>query len=139
MREKRYLFPILMGFIMTVLMSFVNSGTIVFPDILWMILIQAIVALIASLIFPAGMIGVRLSKKYFPQLGRIGTLLVSTILPAVFFTAVNSISGLLLMRGYPRDFWSVYFITLPLYTLYGYIVSLVVDVLLDWILKTHEA
>lgn len=76
MREKRYLFPILMGFVMTVLMSFVNSGTIVFPDILWMILIQVIVALIASLIFPAGMIGVRLTKKYFPQLGRIGTLLV---------------------------------------------------------------
>ncbi|MCD1146542.1 hypothetical protein LQU94_00235 [Peptoniphilus sp. KCTC 25270] len=70
---------------MSNVMLIVNTGRIVFPIIIMTMLLQAVVASIASLIFPAGTIGARLTKKYFPKLGNLGRLLVSSILPAVFF------------------------------------------------------
>lgn len=135
MKYKRYIFPVLMGFIMSNVMSIVNTGRIIFPEIIIMMLIQAVVSSMASLIFPAGMVGDRLTKKYFPKLGKIVHLLVSSILPAVFFTVIMSITGLLKMKGYSTDFWTIYFVSLPSSMFYGYIVSIILNVVIDKLLS----
>lgn len=135
MKYKRYIFPVLMGFTMSNIMSMVNTGRILFPDILKMMLLQAAVASAASLVFPAGMIGARLTKKYFPKLRKAGFLFVSSVLPAVFFTAVMSLSGMLVMKGYSEGFWKMYFSSFPLFLLYGYCVSIILNVIIDKLLS----
>ena len=65
MKYKRYIFPILMGSTMSCIMSQMNTGKIVFPSILLMMLLQSIVASIASLIFPAGLIGAKVTEKLY--------------------------------------------------------------------------
>ncbi|HHK1080505.1 TPA: hypothetical protein ACQOA9_001896, partial [Streptococcus pyogenes] len=65
MKYKRYIFPILMGSTMSCIMSQMNTGKIVFPSILAMMLLQSIVASIASLIFPAGLIGAKVTEKLY--------------------------------------------------------------------------
>ncbi len=138
MKFKRYIFPVLMGASMSNIMSLVNIGRIIFPNILIMMLLQATVASVSSLIFPAGIYGAKWTKKLFPQLSYIPFLLVSSIIPAIFFTAVMSISGLLKMKGYSNEFWTTYFSSLPLFSLYGYAVSLVWNILLDQIVKPRR-
>lgn len=131
MKYKRYIFPILMGFTMSNVMSLVNTGSIKFPNIIVMMLLQATVASIASIIFPAGIVGDKLTRKYLPKLSEIGFLLVSSILPAIFFTSVMSIPGLLIMKGYSDVFWRIYLNSLPLFILYGYVVSVIMNVIID--------
>ncbi len=135
MKYKRYIFPVLMGATMSNIMSLVNTGKIMFPAIIVMMLLQAIVASVASFIFPAGMVGANLTKKFFPKLRYMMFLIISSIIPAVFFTAIMSISGLLRMKGYSDDFWNIYFSSLPLNLFYGYVVSIVWNIILDKILK----
>ena len=135
MKYKRYIFPILMGFTMSYIMSLVNTGHIKFPAILIMMLLQATVASIASLIFPAGLVGAKLTKRYLPKLKSIGFLLVSSILPAIYFTAIMSITGLLRMKGYSDTFWVTYFKSLPIFTMYGYGVSMLWNLVLDKLLQ----
>jgi small-conductance mechanosensitive channel len=84
MKYKRYIFPVLMGFTMSNIMLLANTGKIIFPAILIMMILQAVVASVASLVFPAGLIGAKMTKKLFPRLNSIGFLLVSSILPAIF-------------------------------------------------------
>lgn len=135
MKKKRYIFPILMGVTMSNIMSLINTGKIVFPTILEMMLLQATVASIASLIFPAGMAGAKLTNKFFPKFHYILFLLISSIIPAIYFTAIMSVSGLLKMKGYSNDFWNTYFLSLPKYTVFGYIVSILWNIILDKILR----
>lgn len=140
MKYKRYIFPVLMGATMSNIMSLVNTGKIVFPAIIVMMLLQATVASVASLIYPAGMVGANLTEKFFPKIHYIMFLIISSIIPAIYFTAIMSISGLLKMKGYSNDFWNTYFSSLPIYILYGYVVSFIWNILLDKILKSgrHE-
>ena len=138
MKYKRYIFPILMGATMSNIMSLVNTGKIVFPKILIMMLLQAIVASLASFVFPVGEIGAKITKKIFPNLNNIAFLVVSSILPSIYFTAILSISGLLSTRGYTTDFWDVYFSSLPMFVLYGYAVSIVWNIVLNKILKERN-
>lgn len=135
MKIKRYIFPVLMGATMSNIMSLINTGTIVFPNILVMMLVQATVASLASLIFPAGVVGAQMTRKHFPQLSYGGFLLVSSILPAFYFTAILSMSGLLRMHGYGGGFWMLYGQMLPLNIACGYGVSLVWNVIMDSMLK----
>lgn len=104
MRYKRYIFPVLMGFTMSNIMFLVNTGKIMFSVNIIMMILQAVVASIASLVFPAGLIGAKMTKKLFPRHNRIGFLLVSSILPAIYFTSILSITGLLRMKGYSEGF-----------------------------------
>ena len=67
MKYKRYLFPILMGSTMSCIMSQMNTGKIVFPSILVMMLLQSTVASIASLVFPAGLIGAKLTDRLYTE------------------------------------------------------------------------
>lgn len=138
MKYKRYIFPILMGATMSNIMSLVNTGKIMFPAIIVMMLLQATVASLASLIFPAGMVGANLTEKFFPKMRYIIFLIISSIIPAIYFTAIMSISGLLKMKGYSNDFWNIYFSSLPTYILYGYVVSFIWNILLDKILKSRR-
>lgn len=124
MKYKRYIFPILMGASMSNIMSLVNTGRIEFPAIIIMMLLQSTIASLASFIFPAGIIGANLTNTLFPKTNSIMFLILSSIIPAIYFTAIMSISGLLKTKGYSNDFWSVYFFSLPVYTIYGYIVSI---------------
>lgn len=135
MKYKRYIFPVLMGVTMSNIMSLVNTGKIMFPAIVVMMLLQATVASVASLIFPAGMVGANLTQKLFPKIHHMMFLIISPIIPAIYFTAIMSISGLLKMKGYSNDFWNIYFSSLPIYILYGYVVSFIWNILLDKILK----
>ena len=136
MKYKRYIFPVLMGATMSNIMSLVSTGKIVFPAIIVMMLLQATVASVASLIFPAGMVGANLTKKFFPKIHNIMFPIISSIIPAIYFTAIMSISGLLKMKGYSNDFWNIYFSSLPIFILYGYVVSIIWNILLDKILKS---
>jgi|GEM_PF-1379586 len=138
MKYKRYIFPILMGMTMSIIMSFVNTGRIIFPSIIFMMLLQATVASISSLIFPAGIVGGKITSKIFHKLSYIIFLLVSSILPAIYFTAIMSISGLLRMKGYSDKFWDIYFSSLPVYALYGYVVSIFLNIILDKLLCSRK-
>lgn len=138
MKYKRYIFPVLMGMIMSNIMSLVNMGKIVFPAIFVMMIIQSVISSIASLICPAGQIGVKITKKLFPKSHYITFLLVSSIFPAVYFTSIMSISGLLRMKGYSADFWHIYFSSLPVYTIYGYTVSIFLNLILDKLLNAKR-
>lgn len=138
MKYKRYIFPVLMGMIMSNIMSLVNTGKIVFPAIFAMMIIQSVISSIAALIFPAGLAGAKITKKLFPDLQYVTFLFVSSILPAIYFTAIMSISGLLRMKGYSADFWHIYFSSLPVYTIYGYTVSIVLNLILDKLLNAKR-
>ncbi len=138
MKYKRYIFPVLMGMIMSNIMSLLNTGKIVFPAIFAMMIIQSVISSIAALIFPAGLAGAKITKKLFPDLQYVTFLFVSSILPAIYFTAIMSISGLLRMKGYSADFWHIYFSSLPVYTIYGYTVSIVLNLILDKLLNAKR-
>lgn len=134
MKYKRYIFPILMGAVMSNIMQVVNIGRIIFPMIFLLMLIQATVASIASLIFPAGLVGAKITKKTLPNASYIVSLLISSVLSAVYFTAILTISGLLFMKGYSADFWNIYFSRVPVYIIYGYVVSIILNIILDKLL-----
>ena len=138
MKYKRYIFPVLMGFTMSNIMFLVNTGKIMFPDIMIMMILQAVVASAASLVFPAGLIGAKMTKKLFPRLNRIGFLIVSSMLPAIYFTSILSITGLLRMKGYSEGFWMSYFGSLSTSIVYGYVVSILWNVALDKLLQRKE-
>lgn len=139
MKYKRYLFPILMGSTMSCIMSQMNTGKIVFPSILVMMLLQSTVASIASLVFPAGLIGAKLTDRLYTGKSYIVFLLFSSIIPAIYFTAIMSISGLLQMKGYDENFWKIYFSSFPINVLFGYFSSIFWNVILDKVLKRKEA
>lgn len=138
MKYKRYIFPILMGFTMSNIMSISNTGKILFPQIVVMMLLQAVVASAASLLFPAGVAGAKLTNKIVSNSHYPLFLILSSILPAIYFTAVLSISGLLRMKGYSDEFWHTYFYSLPLNIVYGYIVSIIWNIILDKTIKKME-
>ena len=131
MKYKRYLFPVLMGISMSIIMSLLNTGRIVFPGILLMMLLQAAVASIAALLFPAGLIGVKLTKKAFPDFSYLPLTLISSLLPAIYFTLILSATGLLRMRGFSADFFIIYLSSLPKNMLLGYIISIIWNMILD--------
>lgn len=131
MKYKRYIFPILMGCTMSCIMSQMNTGKIVFPSILTMMLLQSIVASIASLIFPAGLIGARLTERLYTGKSYIVFLFLSSAIPAIYFTAIMSVSGLLRMNGYDESFWEIYFSSFPINVVFGYISSIFWNVILD--------
>lgn len=120
---------------MSNIMSILNIGKILFPQILLMMLIQASVASIASLVFPAGIISKNITKKYFPNLSNLLDLLISSIIPAIYFTAILSITGLLKMKGYSNNFWQIYFLSLPTNIIFGYITSIFLNIILNKIIK----
>lgn len=134
MKNKRYFFPILMGISMSIIMSLLNTGRIVFPGILLMMLLQAAVASIAALLFPAGLVGVKLTKKAFPNFSYLPLTLVSSLLPAIYFTLILSATGLLRMLGYSAEFFIIYLSSLPKNMVLGYIISIVLNLILDKIL-----
>ncbi len=138
MKAKRYIFPILMGSSMSCIMSLLNTGTIVFPGILLMMLLQSIVASIASLIFPAGIIGAKITKQLYNGKSYIVFLLLSSIIPAIFFTAIMSFTGLLRMHGYHDNFWKIYFTSFPMNVFYGYLVSIFWNVIFDKLIIRKE-
>lgn len=131
MKYKRYIFPILMGSTMSVIMSQINTGKIIIPSVITMMLLQSIVASFASLIFPAGIIGAKLTKKLYRGKSYNIFLIISSILPAIYFTAIMSISGFLKMKGYDENFWKMYFSTFPMNVLCGYLASIFWNVILD--------
>ncbi|MDU7478666.1 MAG: hypothetical protein E7K81_03155 [Finegoldia magna] len=131
MKYKRYIFPILMGSTMSVIMSQINTGKIIIPSVITMMLLQSMVASFASLIFPAGIIGAKLTKKLYRGKSYNIFLIISSILPAIYFTAIMSISGLLKMKGYDENFWKMYFSTFPMNVLCGYLASIFWNVILD--------
>lgn len=131
MKYKRYIFPILMGSTMSVIMSQINTGKIIIPSVITMMFLQSIVASFASLIFPAGIIGAKLTKKLYRGKSYNIFLIISSILPAIYFTAIMSISGLLKMKGYDENFWKMYFSTFPMNVLCGYLASIFWNVILD--------
>lgn len=108
MKEKRYIFPLLMGCTMSCIMSQLNTGKIVFPAIVAMMVLQSMVASIASFVFPAGLVGAKLTHRLYKGKSYVVFLLISSILPAIYFTAIMSISGLLRMMGYHENFWKIY-------------------------------
>ncbi len=138
MKFKRYIFPVLMGATMSIVMSLLNLGRIVFPSILATMLLQATVASLASLIFPAGPKGAKLAEKLFQSRSYVLSLLVSSILPAIYFTLILSVSGLLRMKGYSDVFWQIYLDAVPRNMLFGYGISLVWNVILDKTLTWKE-
>lgn len=131
MKYKRYIFPILMGSTMSVIMSQINTGKIIIPSVITMMLLQSIVASFASLIFPAGIIGAKLTKKLYRGKSYNIFLIISSILPAIYFTAIMSISGFLKKKGYDENFWKMYFSTFPMNVLCGYLASIFWNVILD--------
>ncbi|MCR5099599.1 MAG: hypothetical protein K6B14_11740 [Lachnospiraceae bacterium] len=135
MRIKGILLPVLMGATMSVIMMYMNTGRIIFPGIVFSILIQAVVGIVASLIFPAGFLGVKLTQKLLPGANRVVFLLVSTILPSIYFTAILAFVGPLYAIGFIDGFWAMYFSSLPRYIVIGYIISLFWIIIIDMILK----
>ena len=120
-----------MGSTMSVIMSQINTGKIIIPSVITMMLLQSIVASFASLIFPAGIIGAKLTKKLYRGKSYNIFLIISSILPAIYFTAIMSISGLLKMKGYDENFWKMYFSTFPMNVLCGYLAGIFWNVILD--------
>ena len=139
MKYKRYIFPILMGSTMSCIMSQMNTGKIVFPSILLMMLLQSIVASIASLIFPAGLIGAKVTEKLYTGKSYIVFLVFSSIIPAIYFTTIMSVSGSLRMKGYDENFWKIYFSSFPINVVLGYFSSIFWNVILDKVLRRKEA
>lgn len=138
MKLKKYIFPILMGFSMSILMSFKNTGGISFPHILFMMALQAFIASMANLIFPAGMFGAKLVKKNFKDISYIPFLLLSSLIPAIYFTMIMSLSGMLIMIGFSKKLIGLYLLSLPSNIFYGYIISLFWNVLIDFFIKNKS-
>ena len=139
MKYKRYIFPILMGSTMSCIMSQMNTGKIIFPSILGMMLLQSIVASIASLIFPAGIVGAKLTDRIYSGKSYIVFLMISSLIPAIYFIAIMSISGLLRMKGYNENFWNIYFSSFPINVVFGYLSSIFWNLILDKLMKRKEA
>ena len=139
MKYKRYIFPIFMGASMSIIMSLLNIGRVVFPGILLMMLLQAVIASIASYLFPAGLVSLKLIKRVRPDISYLPLLFMSSILPAVYFTMILSMTGLLRMRGYSGDFIVIYLHSLPKNIILGYITSVFWNMILDTILIKEEA
>lgn len=66
-------------------------------------------------------------------------LLISSILPAIYFTAIMSISGLLRMKGYHENFWKIYVSSFPINVMFGYVSSIFWNVILDKLFSKKEA
>lgn len=139
MKYKRYIFPILMGCTMSCIMSQLNTGKIVFPSIAAMMVLQSMVASIASFVFPAGLIGTKVAHRLYKGKSYIVFLLISSIIPAVYFTAIMSISGLLRMMGYHENFWKIYASSFPINVMFGYFSSIFWNVVLDKLFMKKEA
>ncbi|WP_031556551.1 hypothetical protein [Lachnospira multipara] len=60
------------------------------------------------------------------------------ILPAIFFTSILSLTGLLRIKGYSEGFWMFYFGSLSKSIVYGYVVSVLWNVVLDKLLQKKE-
>lgn len=128
-----------MGSTMSCIMSQMNTGKIIFPSILGMMLLQSTVASIASLIFPAGIVGAKLTNKIYSGKSYIVFLMISSLIPAIYFTAIMSISGLLRMKGYNENFWNIYFSSFPINVVFGYLSSIFWNLILDKLMKRKEA
>ena len=95
------------------IVSHPDSSKIVFPAIVAMMVLQSMVASIASFVFPAGLVGAKLTHRLYKGKSYVVFLLISSILPAIYFTAIMSISGLLRMMGYHENFWKIYVSSFP--------------------------
>ena len=120
-------------------MSQLNTGKIVFPSIVAMMVLQSMVASIASFVFPAELIGTKVAHRLYKGKSYIVFLLISSIIPAVYFTAIMSISGLLRMMGYHENFWKIYASSFPINVMFGYFSSIFWNVVLDKLFIKKEA
>lgn len=74
--------------------------------------------------FPAGLIGAKVTEKLYTGKSYIVFLVLSSIIPAIYFTAIMSVSGLLRMKGYDENFWKIYFSSFPINVVFGYFSSI---------------
>lgn len=117
----------------------VEYWKIVFPAIVAMMVLQSMVASIASFVFPAGLVGAKLTHRLYKGKSYVVFLLISSILPAIYFTAIMSISGLLRMMGYHENFWKIYVSSFPRNVMFGYVSSIFWNVILDKLFSKKEA
>lgn len=117
------LFALFMGTLMTLAMTLIFAKFIPFPGILSSIALAIIATFIASLIFPAGRIGGEIAKKYNRREGSISYVLLSSILPAIYFTIVVTAVNTISMTGFTQDFWLGFWGTVFIGIVIGYIVS----------------
>lgn len=136
---KTVYFPPIDGCTMSCIMSQLNTGKIVFPAIVAMMVLQSMVASIASFVFPAGLVGAKLTHRLYKGKSYVVFLLISSILPAIYFTAIMSISGLLRMMGYHENFWKIYVSSFPRNVMFGYVSSIFWNVILDKLFSKKEA
>lgn len=131
---KKRIFPILMSITMTIVNTLINTGSLEPISTVIMIIIQSSISALASWIFPAGKIGSKLAKRYFPDLNYLGTILISSIVPALYFTAIMTFSANLIQLGYGDKFWSIYLSSFARGIGMGYIASIFWNILLDKII-----
>lgn len=119
------LYAIFMGSIMTLAMVIIFTGSIPFPGILLSILIACLSTFIAGLIVPAGKLGGLFANKVGVKDGSIGFILLSSIIPAVYYTIVQTFVATIRMTGFTPAFWSLYWPGLAIGLLVGYAVSVI--------------
>ncbi|MDY3947365.1 MAG: hypothetical protein SOZ40_05220 [Ezakiella sp.] len=135
---KRFQMPIFMGTFMSIAMSFLNTGTIKFPNIFKTIALQIIIACIASIIIPVGPYSFNLTKKIYKDNNLFIFTAISTLLPAIFFTLIMSFSGQIMATGYHQNFWRMYFYGLPRNILMGYIASYIFSIIINIFIKNNK-
>lgn len=127
---RKYVFAVLMAVMMSIIMSLLGGG-IQFPKSFLIMAAQSVISVLATLVFDAGGVGAKWVHTHFPNAHYVVQILLSSILPTIYFTVIMSFTGMLMAEGYSADFWGNYLRSLPLFTLIGYVVSVIIAPILD--------
>lgn len=103
-----FIFSVVMSTVMSTAMPFVNTGTIPFPEVLFSIVLAIAVSFIAGLIVPVGKMGADQASQMNLEQGSFLFILVSSILPTIYFTIIMTFMFALQRTGFSSAVWEVF-------------------------------
>lgn len=124
-----FFIALIMVSIMATVMTLVNTGTIVFPELLKSIGIGMVIAIVLGELVPvikwADAFAIGLCKR---KPGSLGHILLQNLIMSLFYGIIMSLIFTYIGIGYPPYFWKAWLGGLPLGMLVGYVAGLVAGV-----------
>lgn len=103
-----FIFSVVMSTVMSTAMPFVNTGRIPFPEVLTSILLATIVSFVAGLIVPVGKMGADYANQKNIRQGSLAFILVSSVLPTIYFTIIMTFVFTLQRTGFTNEVWGAF-------------------------------
>lgn len=103
-----FLFSVFMSIVMSIAMPYVNTGTIPIPDVLFSIILAIFVSFLAGLLVPVGKMGADYAGSLGLPVGSIPFILVSSILPTLYFTFIMTFVFALQRTGFSSEVWQAF-------------------------------